>query len=114
MLLFDLDVSSGGKAEGKRKEIEVAAGLLQAATRPQDSLAHLTPGEFAIYLPGISEAGLLSVARRICSSLIANGLKSKWDAIWFKDMSQFDDVERALKRASSESSGTTSVDEVDA
>lgn len=112
ILLFDLDVSSAGNDAGTRREIEVATELLQAATRPQDGLAHLSPGEFAIYLPGISEAGLLSVARRIRSSLTARGLKSKWGASWFKDMDQLDNVDHALKRASSQTTGTTSVEEV--
>ncbi|NIK10602.1 GGDEF domain-containing protein [Xanthomonas arboricola] len=112
ILLFDLDVSSAGNDVGTRKEIEIATRLLQAATRPQDGLGHLAPGEFAIYLPGISEAGLLSVARRIRSSLIASGLKSKWGASWFKDMDQLDSVDGALKRASSQTSGITSAEEI--
>ncbi|AKC77309.1 hypothetical protein XB05_00015 [Xanthomonas arboricola] len=106
VLLFDLDVSSAGKDSGKRKEIEIAAGLLKAATRPQDGLAHLSQGEFAIYLPGISEAGMLSVARRIRSSLAARGLKSKWGASWFKSMDQLDNIDKVLKHASAHSSGT--------
>ncbi|WP_244812121.1 diguanylate cyclase domain-containing protein [Xanthomonas arboricola] len=107
VLLFDLDVSSAGKDAGKRKEIEIAAGLLKAATRPQDGLAHLSQGEFAIYLPGISEAGMLSVARRIRSSLAARGLKSKWGASWFKNMDQLDNIDKVLKHASAHTSGTS-------
>ncbi|MBB3814780.1 GAF domain-containing protein [Xanthomonas arboricola] len=107
VLLFDLDVSSAGKDAGKRKEIEIAASLLKAATRPQDVLAHLSRGEFAIYLPGISETGMLSVARRIRSSLAGRGLKSKWGASWLKNMDQLDNIDRVLKRASAHSSGTS-------
>ncbi|WP_080931377.1 diguanylate cyclase domain-containing protein [Xanthomonas arboricola] len=107
ILLFDLDVSSSGNEVGTKSEITIAANLLQAATRPQDGLAHLTPGEFAIYLPGISEAGLLSVARRIRSSLTGHGLMSKWGASWFKNMHQLDDLDHAFKRASSRQGGHT-------
>ncbi|MEB1609055.1 sensor domain-containing diguanylate cyclase [Xanthomonas arboricola] len=106
ILLFSMNPGSAGNHVAAKSEIETAAGILQAATRPQDGLAHVTPGSFAIYLPGISEAGLLSVARRIRVSLAACGINSKWGASWFNDLDQFDKADHALKRAILQMSGS--------
>ncbi len=96
-MLFDLDTSTSGNDLGSEDDVSVAIALLKQATRPQDSLAHLARGEFALFLPGTTEAGLVSVARRICSSLSAKGLSAKWGASWFKQMHQLKNVDQLIR-----------------
>ncbi|KIQ27741.1 hypothetical protein [Xanthomonas campestris] len=97
LLLFDLDTSTSGNDLGSEDDVSVAIALLKQATRPQDSLAHLARGEFALFLPGTTEAGLVSVARRIHSSLSAKGLGAKWGASWFKEMQQLNNIDQLIK-----------------
>ncbi|MEA0736422.1 GGDEF domain-containing protein [Xanthomonas campestris pv. campestris] len=97
LLLFDLDTSTSGNDLGSEDDVSVAIALLKQATRPQDSLAHLARGEFALFLPGTTEAGLVSVARRIHSSLSAKGLSAKWGASWFKEMQQLNNIDQLIK-----------------
>ncbi|WP_372361490.1 GGDEF domain-containing protein [Xanthomonas sp. NCPPB 1325] len=97
VLLFDLDTSSSGNPLGAEQDVMAAIGVLKQATRPQDSLARLAHGEFALFLPGSSESGLLSVARRIQSSLRSKGLSAKWGASWFKEMGQLNNIDHLIK-----------------
>ncbi|WP_253254246.1 GAF domain-containing protein [Xanthomonas arboricola] len=97
VLLFDLGTNNSGNGVGTEQDVAVAIALLKQATRPQDSLAHLAHGEFALFLPGTSEARLVSVARRIQSSLNAEGLSVQWGASWFKEMQQLNNIDELIK-----------------
>ncbi|WP_127168391.1 GAF domain-containing protein [Xanthomonas sp. BRIP62415] len=97
VLRFDVDANSSVGGVGPEQNVAKAIALLKQATRPQDSLAHLARGEFALFLPGSSEAGLVSVARRIQSSLNAEGLSARWGASWFKEMQQLDNIDQLIK-----------------
>ncbi|WP_284160293.1 GGDEF domain-containing protein [Xanthomonas citri] len=97
ILLFDIDLTSSGNQTGSDQDASTAIGLLRQATRPQDSLACLAEGEFAVFLPGSSEAGLVSIARRIQSSLSGRGLNAKWGASWFRQMQELNNVHQLIK-----------------
>lgn len=97
VLIFNVGASNSRNGVGLEHDIALAIRLLKHATRPQDSLAHLAGGEFALFLPATSESGLVSVARRIQSSLSANGLNTKWEASWFKEMKQLNNIDQLIK-----------------
>ncbi|MBB5736966.1 GGDEF domain-containing protein [Xanthomonas campestris] len=100
VLLFDVGASNSGNGAESEQDVAAAIALLKQATRPQDSLAHLARGEFALFLPGTSEAGLVSVARRIQSSLNAEGFSARWGASWFKEMQQLNNIDQLIKAGS--------------